>query len=323
MPPVQHWVGHLRLPILFLLVFLQQAGVPYPVTPLLIIAGAAAASGSVNAGDVIAIAAIAALTADLGWYFAGLKLGGRALRALCTLSLSPDSCVSDSERYFLRFGPRVLVFAKLVPALGLVSTAMSGVVRSRIEAFLLYDAIGNVIWATAAVSVGVLFHGAVGDVLNTLSALGAGGVLLVAGLLLAFVAYRAWQRYALIRELRLARISVAELKELLDAEPRPIIIDARAPSSRQLEGSIPGSIPVELLKLDTTHHSLARDREVIVYCACPNEASAARVAKQLKRLGLLKVRPLTGGIFAWKDAGFEVQAEPAPLRVPKPGFSAY
>jgi rhodanese-related sulfurtransferase len=66
----------------------------------------------------------------------------------------------------------------------------------------------------------------------------------------------------------------------------------------------------------------ARDREVIVYCACPNEASAARVARQLKRLGLLKVRPLTGGIFAWKDAGFEVQAEPAPLRAPKPGFSA-
>jgi membrane protein DedA with SNARE-associated domain/rhodanese-related sulfurtransferase len=315
---MQHWVGHLGLPILFLLVLLQQAGLPYPVTPLLIIAGAAAARGHVNALDVIAVAAGAALTADLGWYIAGLRLGGRALRALCTLSLSPDSCVSDTERWFMRFGPRVLVVAKFVPALGLVSTAMSGVVRVNLDAFLAYDAIGNTLWAAAAVSVGIVFHNAVGDVLSTLASLGGWGALLVAALLLAFVAHRAWQRHALMRELRLARISVAELKELVDGGRHPVIIDARAPTSRHLEGTIPGSIPVEMLKLDSGADSLPREREIVVYCACPNEAAAARIAKQLKRLGLVKVRPLTGGIFAWKDAGFEVQPDSRSVRAAQP-----
>ena len=37
---MQHWVAHLGPPILFLLVLLQQAGVPYPITPVLIVAGA-------------------------------------------------------------------------------------------------------------------------------------------------------------------------------------------------------------------------------------------------------------------------------------------
>lgn len=318
---MQHWVGHLGLPLLFLLVFLQQAGLPYPVTPLLVIAGAAAARGSVNGADVIAVAAGAALVADLGWYIAGFRLGGRALRALCALSLSPDSCVSDTERWVVRFGPRVLVFAKFVPALGLVATAMSGVVRSNLDAFLLYDTIGNVLWAAAAVAVGIVFHNAVGDVLSTLATLGGWGVALVGVLLLAFVAYKGWQRQILIRELRLARISVTELKELVDRGGQPIIIDARAPTSRQLEGTIPGSIPVEMIKLDSGAESLPRDREVIVYCACPNEASAARVAKQLKRLGLIRVRPLTGGIFAWKDAGFEVETNSTSLRSAQPGFN--
>jgi membrane protein DedA with SNARE-associated domain/rhodanese-related sulfurtransferase len=319
---MQHWVGHLGLPLLFLLVLLQQAGLPYPVTPLLIIAGAAAARGTVNAAEVIAIAVGAAVTADLGWYFAGLRLGGRALRALCALSLSPDSCVSDSERWFVRFGPRVLIFAKLVPALGLISTAMSGVVGAKLDAFLLYDALGNALWATAAVAVGVVFHDAVGDVLSTLTALGDRGVILVAILLLGFVAYKVWQRQALIRELRLTRISVAELKQLVEEERQPIIIDARAPSSRQLEGTIPGSIPVEMLKLDDAVDSIPGDREVVVYCACPNEASAARVAKHLKRLGLVRVRPLAGGIFAWKDAGFAVHHAVASTRAAPSVISA-
>jgi len=48
------------------------------------------------------------------------------------------------------------------------------------------------------------------------------------------------------------------------------------------------------------------DTEVIVYCACPNEASAARVAKKLMERGYRRVRPLTGGIDAWVAAGYNI-----------------
>jgi membrane protein DedA with SNARE-associated domain/rhodanese-related sulfurtransferase len=304
---MQHWVAHLGPPVLFLLVLAQQAGVPYPITPVLIVAGAVSVHGHLPAAAVIGLAVAAAFIADLGWYTAGFRLGGRALKALCALSLSPDSCVADTERWFGRFGTRVLVVAKFVPGLGLVSTAMAGMSRARIDAFFLYDLIGNTLWVTAAVGCGVLFHGAVGDVLRVLGELGYWGVVLLAAALAAFIAAKLWQRHTLIRELRLSRITVPELKELVDLGRAPVIIDALAPASRQREGRIPGAIPVEVLRLDSGATSLARDAEVIVYCACPNEASAARIAQQLIRMGCTRVRPLTGGIFAWKDAGFEVE----------------
>ena len=49
--------------------------------------------------------------------------------------------------------------------------------------------------------------------------------------------------------------------------------------------------------------------EVIVYCACPNEASAAMVARQLMRAGFKRVRPLAGGFEAWVERGFAVQVQ--------------
>lgn len=309
---LQQTVAHLGPPILFLLVLLQQAGVPYPITPVLIVAGAVSVHGHPNAAAVIGIAAGAAVVADLAWYTAGFRLGGRALKALCALSLSPDSCVAQTERWFGRLGIRVLLVAKFVPGLGLISTAMAGVARAGLDRFLVYDVAGNVLWASTAVCIGILFHGAVGEVLRALAELGYWGIALIAAAVATFVVYRLARRRALMRELRSSRISVAELKELLDRGPAPVIIDALAPASRQREGVIPGAIPVEALRLDSGAATLPFDAEVIVYCACPNEASAARIAKQLIRMGCLRVRPLTGGIFAWKDAGFGVEAVSEP-----------
>lgn len=303
---MQHWVAHLGPPVLFLLVLLQQAGVPYPVTPVLIVAGALSVHGHLPAAAVISLAVTAALIADLGWYTAGYRLGGRALKALCALSLSPDSCVSDTERWFGRFGTRVLVIAKFVPGLGLVSTAMAGVSHASLDGFFVYDLLGNLLWAGTAVFLGVIFHGAVGDILQVLAELGYWGIALLALALAAFIVVKLWQRHALLRELRLSRISASELKGLVDAGSAPVIIDALAPSSRQREGVIPGAIPVEALRLDSAAATVPTAAEVVVYCACPNEASAARIAQQLIRMGCNRVRPLTGGIYAWKDAGFYV-----------------
>jgi rhodanese-related sulfurtransferase len=49
------------------------------------------------------------------------------------------------------------------------------------------------------------------------------------------------------------------------------------------------------------------DGEVVVYCACPNEATAVKVAQRLQKLGFKRIRPLHGGIDAWIEAGLEVE----------------
>jgi rhodanese-related sulfurtransferase len=53
---------------------------------------------------------------------------------------------------------------------------------------------------------------------------------------------------------------------------------------------------------------------VVVYCACPNEVTAAKVALQLRARGLRKVRPLAGGIDAWVSAGLAVDRVASEVR---------
>lgn len=299
------WLEHVGLVAVFVLVLVEQIGLPLPSYPLLIVAGSWSATGGASAARITAAAVAAALIADLGWYAAGRRLGSRVLRTMCRLSLEPDSCVTDTERVFARFGTRALLFAKFVPGLGAVATAMSGVVGAPVAGFVAYDTVGATLWAGSGVVLGAVFHDAVGDVFNELGRLGRVGGVLAVLMLAAFLAFKYWRRRLFFRELRMGRISVAELARLLAAGERPTIVDARSTPSRVRDGMIPGAVAFEAL--GQTESPVPTAGEVIVYCACPNEATAARVAKQLIAKGFRRVRPLEGGIHAWADAGYELR----------------
>jgi rhodanese-related sulfurtransferase len=224
---------------------------------------------------------------------------------MCRLSLEPDSCVSDTEHLFARHGTRVLVIAKFIPGLGAVSTAMSGVVSAPLAHFLLYDTVGATLWAGSAVALGWIFHDAVDDVFTELGALGRIGGLLILLVLMIFLALKIWRRHQFFRELRMSRITVQELNRLRVDGAQLLVVDARPSASRERDGVIPGAIAFEILLQDA--EKSRRGGEVVVYCACPNEATAARIARKLMSLGFHPVRPLLGGIHAWQDAGFAIE----------------
>jgi rhodanese-related sulfurtransferase len=52
--------------------------------------------------------------------------------------------------------------------------------------------------------------------------------------------------------------------------------------------------------------SLEKGKEIIFYCACPREASAAGLAARYREEGFPNTRALGGGVDAWKAAGFPV-----------------
>lgn len=299
------WLEHIGIPAVFALVLLEQVGLPLPTYPVLIVAGAWAARGGPVAAQIAAAAVAACLLADLAWYASGRRFGSRVLRAMCRLSLEPDSCVSDTEHLFARFGTRVLVIAKFIPGLGAVSTAMSGVVCAPLSHFLVYDAIGATLWAASGVALGWMFHDAVDDVFTELAALGRIGGLLVLALLVVFLALKFWRRHQFFQQLRMSRITVQELYRLRQGGAELLLVDARPSASRVRDGIIPGAIAFEIVLQDAEKNR--RGGEVVVYCACPNEATAARIARKLMSLGFHPVRPLLGGIHAWQDAGFALE----------------
>ncbi len=55
-------------------------------------------------------------------------------------------------------------------------------------------------------------------------------------------------------------------------------------------------------------------QEVVLYCASPGELTSARVALALRRRGIALVRPLAGGLQAWRDRGYPVNSE---VRIPQ------
>jgi membrane protein DedA with SNARE-associated domain/rhodanese-related sulfurtransferase len=301
------WLRDYGLVMVFANVLLAQLGLPLPAYPVLVIAGALSARGHHGLSALLLTSVAASLVADTLWYAAGRRFGGGVLKTLCRVSMSPDSCVRQTESIFARWGLRSLAVAKFVPGFSLIATALAGNLRSSLLRFVFFDAIGAALWAGVALTLGYVFYDAVTALLDTLARLGHVGVWLVLAGFAAFVLYRWQQRRAFMRELRMARITVDALRALHEAGVRPAILDVRTAASREREGFIPGSIPWSMDEGRSDRLEVARDCEVVVYCACPNEASAAIVAKRLKQAGFQKVRPLHGGIDAWIAAGLPLE----------------
>ncbi|HEU4851728.1 MAG TPA: DedA family protein/thiosulfate sulfurtransferase GlpE [Telluria sp.] len=292
--------------VVFLNVLIEQLGAPLPAYPIMLVAGALAGGARFSIWMLVVVAVGAALIADYAWFWAGRRYGTRVMAMLCRISLSPDSCVRQTESIYLRFGPASLVVAKFIPGFASVASALAGATGTRRSVFLLADGCGALLWAGSAILLGSLFSSTVADLLGVLEELGKWGLMLLALGLGLFIAAKWWERYRFMKSLSMARISVEELNQLRMDGGAPLVVDVRSPTA-QREGRIPGAVTIPDQEIDTFVHEVPAHEEVIVYCACPNEVSAARVAKMLMQRGYQNVRPLSGGIDAWVEAGYEIE----------------
>jgi membrane protein DedA with SNARE-associated domain/rhodanese-related sulfurtransferase len=300
------------LAVVFANVLIEQIGIPVPAIPTLVVAGALAAEGKLSAPWLFAVALVACSLADIAWYIAGRRFGSRVMKLLCRISLTPDYCVSETQARFERWGVNALVIAKFVPGLATIAPPLAGATRIGWPQFLFFNTLGTTLWVGAGLGGGMLLGPQMERLLTRLDDIGTVAVVIIIALLAAYIAFKWWERRRFFTMLRMARISVDELYRLIDAGVKPVIVDVRSPTARALEPRrIPGALHVPLHAVDQHVKDLPRDREIILYCTCPNEASAAQVAKILMNSGFAKVRPLHGGLDAWIAAGYEVEALPA------------
>jgi membrane protein DedA with SNARE-associated domain/rhodanese-related sulfurtransferase len=291
-------------------VLLDQLGFPVPAVPTLMVAGAMSSGGQLPMGEVFLFSVLACLVADCGWYLVGQIYGIRVLKTLCRISLEPDSCVSEPQTRFERWGVNALVIAKFVPGLAIIAPPMAGAMRIGWTKFVILSSAGGILWVSVGLGLGMLFHSQIESLLAHLDRVGSIAGVSIVLLLAAYIAYKWWERMRFYRTLRMARISVAELYDLIQAGAAPVIVDVRSPTGRALEPRwIPGALHVPLHAVSEHIRELPRDRDIILYCTCPNEASAARVAQILVHNGFKKVRPLHGGLDAWIAAGYAVATD--------------
>jgi membrane protein DedA with SNARE-associated domain/rhodanese-related sulfurtransferase len=292
-------------------VLLNQIGLPVPVVPTLILAGTLAAKGDLPFLELFSVAVIACLIADCAWYWVGEKYGIRVLKTLCRISLEPDSCVSQTQSQFDRWGINSLIVAKFVPGWSTIAPPLAGALAIGWLRFAALSTLAAMLWVGAGLLGGMIFQSQIERLLIQLDRYGSIAVIGALFLLAGYIAYKWWERRRFYKMLRMARISVADLNTLIQNGAHPLIIDVRSATARELEPHwIPGAVAISLSDVDAHLKDLPRDRDIILYCTCPSEASAARVAKVLINRGFKHVRPLAGGLEAWVAAGHPVTQAP-------------
>jgi membrane protein DedA with SNARE-associated domain len=254
--------------LVFLNVLLTQSGVPVPAVPILVIAGAFVTQGQIALAPLLLVSVIASLIGDVLWYVAGRIYGYRILRTLCRVAIEPDSCVKQTENIFERWGAPSLMVAKYVPGFSTIAPPLAGTMRVGLPAFLGYSTVAALLWAGLPIALGAIFHAEVGRALDWLESMGSGAAVVIGVIVLAYVAVKTVQRYLMIRFLRMVRIGVTELRELMAKDAKPVVLDVRSAMARKLDPRrIPGAIWVDIVAPQAALVAVPPDRDVVVYCS--------------------------------------------------------
>lgn len=296
------------LPLVFGAVFVEQIGVPLPAIPVLLAAGSLAATGHISPTLAIALTVLSCLIADGIWFYLGRYRGSKVLGFLCRVSLEPDSCVRRTQNMFTRYGVRSLLVAKFLPGfLSTVAPPLAGMSKMSFARFSFFDGLGSLLYGVAFVLLGYGFSNQIQQITDALAGIGGKALVLLVVLAGVYIGAKYWQRRRLLRELRMARITVSDLHSKQESGEVLTILDLRSSAALEEDPAvIPGAIHTTLDEIKSGNHQLPRDREIVVYCSCPNEETAARVALLLQRSGFKNVRPLLGGIDAWRQQNYPV-----------------
>jgi membrane protein DedA with SNARE-associated domain/rhodanese-related sulfurtransferase len=304
METVSAYFAHYGLLAVFAVVLVKQLGAPLPASVMLVLAGAAAADHALFGVEALVVATAASTLADFAWFLAGRRFGRRVLALVCRVSISPDSCVRKNEASFARRGAATLVIAKFVPGLGTIAPPLAGALGMTARSFALYSAAAAALWAGAGIVCGVLFHEQILWLLAALADLGRRALWPILALAVLYVAFRvAWRRRELRQRERMPKVQAAELAAMIERGLAPLIIDVRA---RELPvgDRIPGARAIDLAAIGQLPGSTPQDGgPIVVYCDCPNDASATRAVVLLAGRGI-RASVLQGGMAAWVQAGY-------------------
>ena len=258
--------------ILFFLILADQAGLPMPMEAFLLAAGALMAESKLAPVPTALCLLSAAFIGNLCWYLLGRRFGGRLLGFACRVALEPDSCVRRTENLFTRHGVKSLLVLKFVPGLDVLSLALAGAFAVPVGRFMAFDLAGLAIWLGAYVGLGALAHNQLEAVAVWFARLGAGALWIGGGALVLYLGAKYARRVLVARRLRTSRITAEELKRLLDGAvdggAAPVVVDLRHRlAAREKPVVIPGAIALSPDEVEARHLEIARDRDVILYCA--------------------------------------------------------
>src|SRR5437016_8417278 len=252
--------------VLFLSGLLERVGAPLFSSPVLIGAGALAATGHMRFDLGVWIALLACIPGDILWYELGRSKGDSVLSVLCRISFEPDSCVRRSKLLFEKGVTRTVLFSKWVPGISHIVPAIAGLTKVKRERFIIADALGSALWIIGLMMLGYLplqqsFGSGLGTAVGPI-VFEAGVVVLVATSGIKYIRKRQF-----IRDLYKARITPEELRQLMDSNESILILDLRHPLDSITDPrTLPGAFRVLPEDVADKVATLAGKGEIVLYC---------------------------------------------------------
>lgn len=192
MPEVETIVTTYGPLAVFLLMLLEDFGLPLPGEGALIAAAVLASQGHMSIGTLLAAAWAGAVLGDNIGYAIG-RFGGRrvVLRYGARWGLNAER-LGRVEHFFERFGYAVVIVARFIVVLRQLNGIVAGIGRMAAPRFLLYNALGAALWVLAW-GLGVYWFG--GYLEHWIDARSHIGIYVLLGVIVAGVGAFLWWRY--------------------------------------------------------------------------------------------------------------------------------
>ncbi|MGF6469610.1 VTT domain-containing protein [Paraburkholderia youngii] len=315
--------------IVFVNVLLTRLGVPIPAVPMLLFAGSAIAAGNLPFWPTLGAAVLGALIGDGTWFAAGRLYGRKLLAWLGRLSPVVDTRLEMARSLFERYGMPLVSISKFVPGLGLITPPLMGTTAVDIRIYALWDLASVITWATFWLLGGAAVEREVHMLRAFVERRGGTIADILLAVALFYLLYRLYLRYDERRRFRRAasapatpmlaapthaspasdasrlpwswrhsgRLSRTAPSRVLDARPGAPLLDLR--------GLIPDALALDPHSPELIDGAL-RTHDVVIYCICPDSATALEVSQYMRRNGYTRIRALRGGLDAWRRRGFPV-----------------
>lgn len=262
-------VAHHGYVWVFAILFAETIGLPVPAAIALVAAGAAIPSHTVSLSGLLLVAMFALMAGDIIQFWLGRYTGWALLGFLCRLSMNPETCMLRSAESFYKRGKTTLLIAKFIPGINTMAAPLAGSMKMRFGQFLRLDLVGAFLYAATYLVVGYLCRDFLAATLRSFYAAGRVMEYIVIGAVVLYALYRIAQ-FLKYREFNVVpRVQVEELaRRISDGEKDHIqIVDVRSHGyyDRGAE-RIFGSIRIEPNNLDEEVKSLAREKDIYLYC---------------------------------------------------------
>ena len=131
-----------------ILVGLESAGVPLPGETALVTAAVFAGQGTLHIGGVIACAALAAIIGDNAGYWVGRAFGFPLIYKYGSAIHVDEGRLKVAQYLFMRHGGKIVFFGRFIAILRAFAAFLAGVNRMPWPEFLLFNAMGGIVWAS-------------------------------------------------------------------------------------------------------------------------------------------------------------------------------